>query len=344
MKKTLSIILALTLALSLAVTALADDRDEIVANVTELTDSYWWTGETYDVYSSAEMDIGNWDLFQLYSSKGIDKLIRLTREVVWGANASSQDLNLIIEVPAGTDLGLYTGDPEGMSGLQPGVDFSLRRVNCDSSTGKVTDVTPATVYNLRDGEKAPQTGNLYITLNEPGYYQVEGKTPEGYKLVILWDPVIVHVTGDAVANPAAGATTATPTAGASYAVVKGDTLMKIAKKAYGDSKYWSYIYEANSKNLKATNELSVGQVLVIPVIPAAAPAEKPAETPAEKPATAATPTAGASYTVVKGDNLSKIAKAAYGDANQWKKIFEANKDTIKDADVIDVGQVIVIPA
>ena len=35
-----------------------------------------------------------------------------------------------------------------------------------------------------------------------------------------------------------------------------------------------------------------------------------------------------SYTVVSGDNLSKIAKKYYGDANQWKKIFEANKDSI----------------
>ena len=36
------------------------------------------------------------------------------------------------------------------------------------------------------------------------------------------------------------------------------------------------------------------------------------------------------YVVVKGDTLSKIAQRAYGDARQWRKIYEANKDMIKD--------------
>lgn len=49
------------------------------------------------------------------------------------------------------------------------------------------------------------------------------------------------------------------------------------------------------------------------------------------------------YTVVSGDNLSKIAKRFYGDANQWKKIFEANRDKLKDPDLIHPGQVLRIP-
>lgn len=49
------------------------------------------------------------------------------------------------------------------------------------------------------------------------------------------------------------------------------------------------------------------------------------------------------YTVVAGDSLSKIAKKQYGDANQWKKIFEANRDKIKNPDLIHPGQVLVIP-
>ena len=49
------------------------------------------------------------------------------------------------------------------------------------------------------------------------------------------------------------------------------------------------------------------------------------------------------YTVVAGDNLSKISKKFYGDANKWTKIFEANKDTIKNPDLIRVGQVLRIP-
>jgi uncharacterized protein YidB (DUF937 family) len=49
------------------------------------------------------------------------------------------------------------------------------------------------------------------------------------------------------------------------------------------------------------------------------------------------------YTVVAGDSLSKIAKKFYGDANKWKKIFEANKDLIKNPDLIKPGQTFKIP-
>ncbi|MBS1214757.1 MAG: hypothetical protein H6R26_3374 [Proteobacteria bacterium] len=52
---------------------------------------------------------------------------------------------------------------------------------------------------------------------------------------------------------------------------------------------------------------------------------------------------GATYTVVGGDTLSKIAKRHYGDANQWSRIFEANRDQLKDPDRIFPGQVLRIP-
>jgi nucleoid-associated protein YgaU len=54
--------------------------------------------------------------------------------------------------------------------------------------------------------------------------------------------------------------------------------------------------------------------------------------------------AGTSYTVVAGDSLSKIAKREYGDANLWKRIYEANRDIIKDPDLIHPGQTLKIPA
>ena len=49
------------------------------------------------------------------------------------------------------------------------------------------------------------------------------------------------------------------------------------------------------------------------------------------------------YVVQKGDSLSKIAKHEYGDASKWPKIFEANKDTIKNPDLIHPGQSLRIP-
>ena len=50
------------------------------------------------------------------------------------------------------------------------------------------------------------------------------------------------------------------------------------------------------------------------------------------------------YTVQKGDTLSKISKQFYGDANKYKKIFDANKDQLKDPDKIQPGQVLRIPS
>jgi len=49
------------------------------------------------------------------------------------------------------------------------------------------------------------------------------------------------------------------------------------------------------------------------------------------------------YSVVAGDTLSKIAKHFYGDANQYMKIFEANKDQLSDPNKIKVGQALKIP-
>lgn len=49
------------------------------------------------------------------------------------------------------------------------------------------------------------------------------------------------------------------------------------------------------------------------------------------------------YTIQPGDSLSKIAKEKLGNANAWKKIFDANTDVIKDPDKIFPGQVIKIP-
>ena len=55
------------------------------------------------------------------------------------------------------------------------------------------------------------------------------------------------------------------------------------------------------------------------------------------------PAAARTHTVVKGDTLSKIAKQYYGSAGQWKRIYEANKDAIKNPDLIYPGQTFTIP-
>ncbi|MCP1621917.1 peptidoglycan-binding protein LysM [Pseudomonas nitroreducens] len=60
--------------------------------------------------------------------------------------------------------------------------------------------------------------------------------------------------------------------------------------------------------------------------------------------TVATPAPEARFvTVKKGDTLSAIAKAEYGNANAYMKIFEANKPMLSHPDKIYPGQVLRIP-
>ena len=49
------------------------------------------------------------------------------------------------------------------------------------------------------------------------------------------------------------------------------------------------------------------------------------------------------YTVKAGDSLSKISQQFYGSANQYMKIFEANRDTLSDPNKIQAGQELKIP-
>jgi nucleoid-associated protein YgaU len=49
------------------------------------------------------------------------------------------------------------------------------------------------------------------------------------------------------------------------------------------------------------------------------------------------------YIVEKGDNLSTISKKFYGNTNSWKRIFDANRDQIHDADLIQPGWKLRIP-
>lgn len=49
------------------------------------------------------------------------------------------------------------------------------------------------------------------------------------------------------------------------------------------------------------------------------------------------------YVVQSGDSLSKIAQRYYGDPALYTKIFEANRDLLKDPNKIQPGQKLRIP-
>ena len=54
--------------------------------------------------------------------------------------------------------------------------------------------------------------------------------------------------------------------------------------------------------------------------------------------------AAKTHTVKPGDTLSEISEKYYGDADEYMRIFYANRDKLDDPDMIQVGQELVIPA
>ena len=74
--------------------------------------------------------------------------------------------------------------------------------------------------------------------------------------------------------------------------------------------------------------------------PAVQVQEEPAPAvPPQPEATASSQT----YTMKAGDTLYSLARRFYGDGKLWTKIYEANKDKIRDVSDIPVGMVLVIP-
>ncbi len=79
--------------------------------------------------------------------------------------------------------------------------------------------------------------------------------------------------------------------------------------------------------------------------PAAAetPAEEAPAQPEEQPADDAARDV-TSYTVVSGDCLWNIAYKLYGSGARWTEIYELNKETIKNPEMIHIGQVLTVYA
>jgi hypothetical protein len=99
------------------------------------------------------------------------------------------------------------------------------------------------------------------------------------------------------------------------------------------NRVWDEIKKVNPAASDITCDLTVD--------PAAAP--PPATAAAAAAASGGSSAGRRTYTVAAGDSLSKIAKNFYGNANQYMKIFEANKDKLSDPDKIKPGQELVIP-
>lgn len=102
-----------------------------------------------------------------------------------------------------------------------------------------------------------------------------------------------------------------------YVVQKGDTLMMIAFKIYGDYAMWKQISQDNGnvRHLRAGMELNYR-------VPTTDVSWKPEGSP---------------YLIKRGDSLGTISRDLYNTSKMWKYLYEFNKPLIKDPNLIFAG-------
>ena len=78
--------------------------------------------------------------------------------------------------------------------------------------------------------------------------------------------------------------------------------------------------------------------------PVASPSAAPGVVGATPSTTASQTAGGDTYEVQSGDTLATISQQYYGDPTQWRRIYDANKDTIgDDPDKLKLGTKLTIP-
>ncbi|MCC6408026.1 MAG: LysM peptidoglycan-binding domain-containing protein [Planctomycetes bacterium] len=141
-----------------------------------------------------------------------------------------------------------------------------------------------------------------------------------------------------------------------YTWKQGDTYPLLAERFYGSQKSALRLRTANEGRTEAT--LKVGDKIFVPNLEGSTPvaqgndaltgvggasgangAGKQDAAPAKKNGVSA----DGFYVVQKGDVLGTISSKVYGTSKKWQKIFDANRDVLKDANSLKVGMKLRIP-
>ena len=113
----------------------------------------------------------------------------------------------------------------------------------------------------------------------------------------------------------------------------------VAPSLEAANKVWDEIKRVNPSANDITADFPVDTSMQVQRAAQQPKQEPQEETEQEQPASNVR-----TYTVKSGDTLSKISKQFYGSANEYMKIFNANRDQLADPDKIKVGQELKIPA
>ena len=319
MKKTLSLILALTLAMALAVPAMAADYGKV----------------TIDTLYDGEL---------VFEAATIEKTTVKTIELGW-----DDDIGFVDEEGVYENTTLITVKPG--STVQGSIDAAFYELD-ENGNYRMVMAGIGTLKGTVDDWFSPKP--IYGDL-VPAIYQIEA-LDDNYYFIVLGDggtasndaPAQTPAPAETPADSAPAATTpaetpapsapaapapapapSAPAGSGSYTAQKYDTYGKLAVNYYGSYAYTKALQQANgNKTLKE------GAAVVLP--------DKLGD--AVRLAPAAAGTGETLYTVLAGDTLGSIAQAHYGSSAQYKAIFERNADRLKNANTIYEGQVIVLPA
>jgi nucleoid-associated protein YgaU len=119
-----------------------------------------------------------------------------------------------------------------------------------------------------------------------------------------------------------------------YTWQSDDTFTSLADTYYGSRLHVSRLRGANED--RRERDLIAGDRILVPVLP-------PLETETAERGEEIAWGGGSTYTVQTGDVLGTISQAVYGTSKSWRKIFDANRDQLADANALTVGMVLRIP-
>lgn len=180
-----------------------------------------------------------------------------------------------------------------------------------------------------------------------GGWECEVWPDEYYTTYIFYNSSADDVWFDVDAGYSLAAVGMTPDGYSGHWWGKGDVSERFSSVFYGNAAASAYVSTTAPVPAVPETPAPVAPETPVPVAPETpAPAVPEPPAPVQPEVTTPAPTAPVSgtYTVERGDNLSKIAEKVYGDQAQWKKIYDANSDVIKSDYIIWANQVLVIPA
>lgn len=195
----------------------------------------------------------------------------------------------------------------------------------------------------------PQVSGVEFTVDVSKPFD-EGKEYPGstFKAPASINRVTIHTVGGKEFNPEDTYTLAVT----GFMANGGDTYYRFKSDEFGDDTGESidqltcdYIREALGGTVTAKMYASgAKRIKIVGDVPAVEPEPEVATTPEVTSEAVPGIMSEAKYTVVKNDTLWSIARRYYNDGSSYRVIFEANKDILKNLNLIYPGQVLVIPA